>query len=144
MKKRTEKDKHTDSITTFIGAETRFQGELAFEGTVRLDGSVVGTIQGPKGVLIVGEQARIKADVSVRVAIVMGEVTGSIDAMEKIEMYPPARVAGDVKAPAVIIESGAVLNGRCEMPAPEPPAGKSGEGSGAKKAVASASPGAGR
>jgi cytoskeletal protein CcmA (bactofilin family) len=144
MKKRTEKDKHTDSITTFIGAETRFQGELAFEGTVRLDGVVEGTIQGPKGVLIVGEQARIKADVNVRVAIVMGEVTGSINALEKIEIYPPARVAGDVKAPAVIIESGAVLNGRCEMRAPEPMTTKAGEAPIAKKAVASASPGSGR
>ena len=34
MKKRSEKDRHTHSITTFIGAETRFQGELNFDGTV--------------------------------------------------------------------------------------------------------------
>lgn len=133
MKKRSEKDRHTDSITTFIGAETRFQGELNFDGTVRLDGTVEGMIQGPKGVLIVGEQARIKADVKVRVAIVMGEVTGSIDAHEKIELYPPARIVGDVKAPEVLIESGAVLNGRCEMKAPDPPSSREAVNPPAKK-----------
>jgi cytoskeletal protein CcmA (bactofilin family) len=79
--------------------------------------------------LIVGENARIKADINVQKAVVMGEITGSVAAQDKIELYPPARINGDICAPTITIESGAVLNGKCVMQKPEgdgrkPPAPK--------------------
>jgi cytoskeletal protein CcmA (bactofilin family) len=49
----------------------------------------------------------------------MGEVNGTIDAMEKIEVYPPGRVNGDIHAPMITIDSGATFNGNCGMKARE-------------------------
>ena len=79
------------------------------------------------GVLIVGEQAEIKADVNVHKAVVMGAIVGSVTALERIELYPPARITGDVCAPTITIESGAVLNGKCVMQKPESVKGKTPE-----------------
>jgi cytoskeletal protein CcmA (bactofilin family) len=45
----------------------------------------------------------------------MGEVNGTVDAREKIEVYPPGRVLGNIQAPVISIESGVVFNGSCLM-----------------------------
>lgn len=118
MKMRAEKEKHSDSISTLLGADARIEGALDFGGTLRLDGQLQGKLTGAKGTLIVGEKARVKADIAVRNAVIMGEVAGSVEALEKIELYPPAKVTGDICAPIITIESGAVLNGRCLMKKP--------------------------
>lgn len=123
MKKRTGREAASDSISTFLGSGARIEGVLEFEGTVRLDGKVDGKINGKNGTLIVGEGALIKSDVSVAKAIVMGEIQGGVAASEKIELYPPGKIAGDIEAPIVTIEAGAVLNGQCVMKR-EPEIGK--------------------
>lgn len=124
MKKRTEKERHADSITTLLGEDARIEGHLDFGGTLRLDGKLEGTLTGRNGTLIVGEKAVLKAQITVKNAVVMGAVTGSVEALEKIELYPPAKVDGDITAPKVTIESGAILNGKCLMKSPDAPPSK--------------------
>ena len=125
MKKRTDKERNSNSITTLLGQDARIDGHLDFGGTLRLDGKLDGTLTGHNGTLIVGEKAVLKADITVKNAVVMGTVTGSVEALEKIELYPPAKIDGDITAPKITIESGAVLNGKCLMKSPETPKGKS-------------------
>jgi len=45
----------------------------------------------------------------------MSEENGTIHAEEKIEVYPPSRVAGDIQAPVVLIESGVIFNENYSM-----------------------------
>ena len=119
MIKRSEKEKPSGSISTLIGEDARIEGHLDFVGTLRLDGRLEGQMTSSGGVLIVGEKARITADVNVHKAVIMGEITGSVTAHDKIELYPPARINGDICAPTITIESGAMLNGKCIMQKPE-------------------------
>jgi cytoskeletal protein CcmA (bactofilin family) len=119
MIKRNEKERQSGSISTLIGEEARIEGHLDFDGTLRLDGRLEGQMTSNNGILIVGEKARITADVNVHKAVVMGEITGSVTALDKIELYPPARINGDICAPTITIESGAVLNGKCIMQKPD-------------------------
>ena len=70
------------------------------------------------GTMIVGEKASIDADVTVSVAVVMGEVNGTIDAKDRIEVYAPGRVGGDIQAPVIAIESGVMFEGNCNMGQP--------------------------
>ena len=119
MKKRPEKEKQSGSISTLIGVDARIEGHLDFAGTLRLDGQLEGQMTGRNGVLIVGEKAQIKADINVNKAVIMGTITGSVSALDKIELYPPAKITGDICAPMITIESGAILNGKCVMQKPE-------------------------
>ncbi|MEW6076255.1 MAG: polymer-forming cytoskeletal protein [Thermodesulfobacteriota bacterium] len=109
------KTKETAPITTILGVETAVEGSIAFTGTVRLDGRVSGKIESQTGTVIIGEKAVIEADISVGVAIIMGRVKGVIDAANRIEIYPPAQVDGDIQSPVISIDAGVQFNGKCTM-----------------------------
>ncbi|MFH2065221.1 MAG: polymer-forming cytoskeletal protein [Pseudomonadota bacterium] len=111
------KKQKADSITTFLGAEATIEGVIQFKGTIRLDGRVKGKIQSDGGTVIVGEKAVIDADIDVDVAIIMGQVNGVIDAKDRIEVYPPGSVIGDIQAPVISIDAGVKFNGNCAMKA---------------------------
>ncbi|MCP4351256.1 MAG: polymer-forming cytoskeletal protein [Desulfobacterales bacterium] len=110
-----KKKKEMGSISTFLGPDSSIEGTLEFQGTIRLDGNVKGKIISNGGTVIVGENAVINAELIVDGAIIMGEVNGTIDAKERIEVYPPGRVIGDIHAPVIAIDTGAVFNGNCGM-----------------------------
>ena len=109
------KTKEPGTINTFLGAGTNIEGTIEFNNTVRLDGNVKGKIHSNQGTVIIGEKAVVNAKIIVNIAIIMGEVNGTIDAKEKIEVYLPGRVVGDIQAPVVLIESGVIFNGNCSM-----------------------------
>jgi cytoskeletal protein CcmA (bactofilin family) len=120
-----KKEKNTDRISTFIGADASIDGTINFKGTIRVDGQVKGKIVSNGGTVVVGEKASIDAELHVNVAVVMGEVNGMIEAKERIEVYPPGRVGGDIQAPVISIEPGGIFNGSCVMKAPAESADKS-------------------
>ena len=110
-----KKEKGTDRISTFIGADASIEGNIEFKGTIRVDGSVKGKITSKTGTVVVGEKAAVNAEVYVNVAVIMGELNGRVEARERIEVYPPGRVGGDIQAPVISIEPGGVFNGNCSM-----------------------------
>jgi cytoskeletal protein CcmA (bactofilin family) len=110
-----KKRKKTYSVTTFIDAHAEIEGVVTFEGTIRIDGNIRGKISSRSGTLIVGEKAVINAEIAVDVAILMGEINGTITASQRIEAYPPCRVTGDIQAPVISIASGVEFNGHCTM-----------------------------
>jgi cytoskeletal protein CcmA (bactofilin family) len=111
------KKKKMDSITTFLGEDATIEGMIDFKGTIRLDGKFKGKIYSESGTVIVGEKAVIDADIDVDVAVIMGQVKGIIDAKDRIELYPPGSVVGDIQAPVISIDAGVKFNGNCAMKA---------------------------
>jgi len=110
-----KKGKKHDSISTFLGPDASIDGTVEFRGAIRLDGNVKGKVKSNGGTVIVGEKAVLEAKITVGVAIIMGEVHGTIDAQDRIEIYPPGRVIGDIQAPVITVEEGGVFNGNCIM-----------------------------
>jgi len=111
-----KKKRGTGAVSAFLGAGSGIEGTLEFQGTMRVDGNVRGKIIGDT--LIIGKNAVVNADIAVRCAVIMGEVSGTVEAGEKIEICPPGCVAGDIRSPLVSINSGAVFNGNCGMESP--------------------------
>ena len=58
---------------------------------------------------------RVEADIEAEELTINGEASGNIDASSKVAISASAKVAGDIKAPRVVIEDGAVFNGSIEM-----------------------------
>ncbi len=109
------KEKKQSSVSTLLGSDASIEGTIEFQDTIRLDGNVKGKIYGNDGTVVIGEKAVVEAEIMVDIAIIMGEVNGTINAKKRIEIYPPARVVGDIQAPTVLIESGVMFDGNCVM-----------------------------
>jgi cytoskeletal protein CcmA (bactofilin family) len=107
-----------DAGDLLLGTGIRFEGKLRFAGTVRVDATFKGSIE-TRDVLLVGEHARIEADISCGTIVVEGEVIGSVTASTAVELRPGARVRGDLHTPALEIQPGALFDGSSSMPGPE-------------------------
>lgn len=106
--------KKDDEIKAFLGKGAEFTGKLIFNGAVRIDGDFSGEIFG-EGTLVVGDGAHIEADVNVTSIIISGDIQGQIECRERIEIYPPGRVLGNVRTPRFIIKEGAIFEGTSRM-----------------------------
>ena len=117
MLKKDKKQTVTESstISTLLGRDTTIEGTLSFKETIRVDGRIKGKLISNEGTVIVGENAVLDADIKVAVAVIRGKINGRVEAKQRIEIYAPAEVRGDIVAPAVAIDSGVVFNGNCQM-----------------------------
>src|SRR5919205_4259070 len=62
----------SSDLNALLGRGSEFEGKLSFEGTVRIDGKFTGTIV-TGDVLVVGEGAKISAEITCGTIIVHGE-----------------------------------------------------------------------
>jgi len=102
------------TIDTLIGEHSHFNGELSFEGAVRVDGKFEGNIRSTKeGTLIVSEAAQIIGEVDVPNLLLHGTVRGNVRASKSLKIGPTGRLNGDVEYSVVSLAEGASVNGRC-------------------------------
>ncbi len=103
-----------EMLNALFGADSQVNGKLRFEGAVQIDGTFTGSIT-TNDLLIIGEHAKIAADINCGSAVVSGEVTGNITAIEAVELRGNARVKGDIATPALAMDKGAVFDGISKM-----------------------------
>jgi cytoskeletal protein CcmA (bactofilin family) len=101
-------------LNALLGKGSEFEGKLAFEGKVRIDGTFTGEIS-TNDLLQVGEGAKVQAEISCGTVIVEGEVTGNIKATQAVELRRPAKVHGDITTPSLVIEKGVLFEGKSHM-----------------------------
>lgn len=99
---------------TLVGPSVRVEGTLVGTGDVVVEGHVIGTLKTDKSVII-GEQAKLKADIQASDVSVAGEVRGNIKATGKLVLAASARIYGNVEAVSLSVADGAVLHGKCTM-----------------------------
>jgi len=104
----------TSDLNALLGRGSEFEGKLTFEGTVRIDGKFTGTIV-TNDVLVVGEGAKVSAEITCGSIVVHGEINGNIKARTLVELHQPARVRGNVETPALMIEKGVIYEGQTKM-----------------------------
>jgi cytoskeletal protein CcmA (bactofilin family) len=101
-------------VHTLLGKGSEFEGKLSFEGQVRIDGKFSGQIA-TRDVLVIGEGAKVNAEISAGTVIINGQVEGNIKAVTMVELHPPARVKGSIETPALAMDKGVIFEGTCKM-----------------------------
>lgn len=109
-----EKAIDDNKLTGFFDKDTEIKGDLSFEGSFRIDGRFIGKINS-NSVLIVGENGKVDADIKIGNIIINGEVKGTIQAKEKVEINATGRVIGTVITPKLAVEEGAYLEANCQI-----------------------------
>jgi len=107
-KKKTPKH---DEITAFLGAGTQYNGQFNFQGIVRIDGGVNGDIFSD-GTLVLGEEGVVEGRIFVGRLVSNGSIVGDVVATDRIALNKNSRLKGNLRAPIVVIEDGAIFNGR--------------------------------
>ncbi|MBV6422953.1 MAG: hypothetical protein NAOJABEB_00740 [Steroidobacteraceae bacterium] len=102
-------------VDTLIGAGSRIDGDLVFEGGLHLDGRVTGNVRGEGGssaTLSVSEQGHIEGSVVAQNVVLNGTVNGDINAAARVVLGPRARVEGSVHYGQIEMALGAEIRGR--------------------------------
>ena len=100
------------SINTIIGKGSAISGNMKVNGFIRVDGDIDGSLE-TDGNVIVGENARIRGDLTAKSVIFGGIIKGNIKANESIKILSDAAVIGDVISHKVQVDGSAIIHGHC-------------------------------
>ncbi len=101
-------------VDTVLADDIDFSGTMKFKKSLMIKGKFDGKIDAD-GHLILGPNAIIKAAIKAGIVTNYGKIIGNVEALQKIELFKGAELNGDVKTPNLIIESGCIFNGNCQM-----------------------------
>ena len=104
-----------------IGKSIVINGELSGSEDLTIEGRVDGKIELKDHILTVGSNGRIKAQVSAKAIVVLGQVTGNLNATEKVDIKESGSVEGDIVSPRVAIADGSHFKGSIDMQKKEQP-----------------------
>ena len=94
------------------GSTLVIRGEITAQEALTIAGHVDGTIDVAGHIVTVEQGANVAADISAAAIVVCGKVQGTLAAATRIHLQAGAEVSGDVKAPRLAVEDGAVVHGK--------------------------------
>lgn len=109
-----KKGKAEDEIISHLGEGTELTGDVSFNKGLRVDGVIKGKVRSD-AILEIGPGGKVDAEINIRKILIRGEFRGSIRASERVEILKEGKVFGDIFSPCLIIEAGALFEGRCNM-----------------------------
>lgn len=103
-----------------IGHATTITGDIVAEEDLEIQGTIEGSVRLPDHRVTVGSDGIVNATVDAHTVLVIGKITGNVVATELVEIKSGGVVGGDVKAPRVIMNDGAIVIGKLDMSAALP------------------------
>ncbi len=103
-----------ETVISIIGPGMQVIGGCQTDGTIRIEGSVEGTVRAGKAV-VVGKDGSVDGEVFTQDAVISGRVSGVLVAESRLELQATCRIEGEVRARRMQLEEGAILNGTVKM-----------------------------
>lgn len=103
-----------EAVISIIGPGMKIVGDCETEGTIRIEGTIEGTVKAGKAVVI-GKDGCVNGDVHTQDAVVSGKVIGALTAASRLELQATSHIEGQVRARRLQLEEGAILNGEVDM-----------------------------
>lgn len=105
-----------EASISIIGPGMNIIGDLATDGTVRVEGRIEGTVRAGKSVLI-GKSGEVVGDVLTQDAVIGGRVRGTVVAESRLELQGTCDIEGQIRARSqhLMLEEGARFNGQIQM-----------------------------
>jgi len=99
---------------TVIGNGARLEGNLIAAASLRIEGTVTGTITAD-GDVVIAPEAEVAADIQSTNTTLGGHYTGNVVATGTIELTSTARVEGNLTCRSLIVNQGAIFSGQSIM-----------------------------
>jgi cytoskeletal protein CcmA (bactofilin family) len=103
-----------EGVISIIGPGMRVVGDCQTDGTLRIEGTVEGTVRAGKAVVL-GKDGVVDGDITTQDAVIGGRVTGSITAQSRLELQASCMVEGQVKARRIKLDEGGTVNGTVQI-----------------------------
>lgn len=103
-----------DDVETVVGPSVHVEGDFASEGNILVKGSVSGNVKTSK-LLTVEKGAQILANVRAGSAHISGNIKGNVKVEERIELTATAQILGDITCAVLVVEPGALVQGKVMM-----------------------------
>ena len=107
-----------------IGAGIVINGDISGSENLVIEGKVKGHILLAGHEVTVGQTGEVQADVTAKLIRVSGKVNGDLSGREKVVISKTGNVRGNIVAPRVLLEDGAVFKGSIDMDPGESAAGQ--------------------
>jgi len=104
-----------------IGNNTVITGNIRTEGSIRVDGKIVGNVV-TQADAAVGINGVVEGSVDARNITVAGKVMGTLTAAQKLVLEAKSVMKGDIRTARLVVDEGAVFDGRSAMTAGSGPA----------------------
>lgn len=103
-----------EGVISIIGPGMRVTGDCDTEGTLRIEGTVEGTVRAGKAV-VVGKDGVVHGDVFTQDAVIGGRVTGTVIAESRLELQATCAIEGEIRARRIKLDEGGKVNGKVHM-----------------------------
>ena len=98
-----------------IGSGIQVKGDISGDENLVVEGKVEGSIKLDANEVSIGQSGIVKANISARIVKIDGRVDGDITGQEKVVITRSGNVHGNIKAPRVTLEDGAIFKGSIDM-----------------------------
>ena len=106
--------------TATVGKAVKIVGQIYSKEDLFVDGEIEGTVEALEHKLTIGPHGTLHAGIKAREVVALGNITGNVEASEKIEIHKEAKLVGDIRTARIIIEDGAYFKGSIDIVKPEP------------------------
>jgi cytoskeletal protein CcmA (bactofilin family) len=96
---------------THIGKGLSVKGEISGEDPLLIDGKVEGTINLPGSRVTVGNNGQVRAPVTAREVVVLGNIVGNVTTSHRVDIRAEGSLTGDVVCASIRIEDGGYFKG---------------------------------
>jgi len=103
-----------------IGPAIHINGDISGDENLLVEGKVDGKIRLGSNHVEIGQSGRVNADINAKVIKIAGQVRGDVNGTEKVVISSSGNVHGNIVAPRMTLEDGAIFKGSIDMDPGEP------------------------
>lgn len=114
MFKKDLKPESFKDVETIIGESIKVKGNFNGNGNIVIDGMLEGSLK-TKGNVFIGTKAKINGSVEAQEIVINGEISGNLLVKDYLAIGETAKINGDIECSRISIDTGAIINGKCQM-----------------------------
>lgn len=101
--------------SALIGAGIHVNGDISGTENLVIEGRVEGKIDLASSQVLIGASGKVAADIVGKVVKIEGSLQGDVEGRERVVIAKSGKVRGNITAPRVMLEDGAIFKGSIDI-----------------------------
>jgi cytoskeletal protein CcmA (bactofilin family) len=101
--------------TALIGPGIHVNGDISGSENLVIEGKVEGKLEFASSQVTIGQSGKVAADIVAKLVKIEGTLQGDVEGKERVVIAKSGKVRGNITAPRVMLEDGAVFKGSIDI-----------------------------